>query len=265
MQRFESQQSKQDYETLSNVSTKILPSLFKLVENLIQNPTSNASSEDAMDEDVLSSKKQEQANHQQNMQSVESVTDAIGYLARVCPREFLQNLFKKVVQKLLVASTDVVGSADKEENNLRMCSLLGLARSLVASESLDEAGLSLLFRAIRPLVRTDEHDPRVQKRGRFFDVIIQRGVHIMLTHKCFRPTAYKVLTEICERHTHFVTSSEQLDGLIELMIESIVTAQVSVRHMRLKCMAIIVSGFDSSNQVHMVRDSSLEMFLHQHL
>lgn len=170
MQRFESQQSKQDYEILSNVSTKILPSLFKLVENLIQNPTSPA--DDAMDEDAPSSRKQEQANSQQNMQFVESVTDAIGYLARVCPREFLQNLFKKVVQKLLVASTDVQ-SAEKEENDLRMCSLLGLARSLVASESLDEASLSLLFRAIRPLVRTDEHDPRVQKRGQFFVMIIQ--------------------------------------------------------------------------------------------
>jgi ribosomal RNA-processing protein 12 len=61
-----------------------------------------------------------------------------------------------------------------------------------------------------------------------------------------------VLTEICERHTDFVTSSERLNELMDLMVESIVTAQVSARHVRLKCMTLIVSGFDSSNEAHMV-------------
>ncbi|KAL3791491.1 hypothetical protein HJC23_011522 [Cyclotella cryptica] len=218
----------QDYDVLSSSSTKILPSLFKLVENLIQSPTSSTSAEDAMETDDAQSSKEKQASNLQNMQFVESVTDAIGYLAQVCPREFLHNLFKKVVQRLLGASTEVAESINgKEEINLRMCSLLGLAQALVASGSLDEASLSLLFRAIRPLVRTDVHDSRVQKR------------------------AYKVLSEICERHTDFVTSSERLDELIDLMVESIVTAQVSARHMRLKCMTSIVSGFASSNQAHM--------------
>jgi ribosomal RNA-processing protein 12 len=214
---------------LSNVSTKILPSLFKLVENLIQTPVPSASPGEAMETDDAQSVKEKQANNQQSMQFVESVTDAIGHLARVCPREFLQNLFKKVVQRLLVASTELAESNEtQEENNLRLCSLLGLAQALVASGSLDEASLSLLFRAIRPLVRTDEHDPRVQKRG------------------------YKVLAEICEQHKDFVTSSDRLGDLMDLMVESIVTAQVSARHMRLKCMALIVSGFDSSNDAHMV-------------
>jgi ribosomal RNA-processing protein 12 len=170
MQRSESRQSlesQQDNEVLSNVSTKILPSLFKLVETLIQDSSPNAPSDDAMDEDGAPISKKQQANDQQNMQFVESVTDAIGYHARVCPREFLQNLFKKVVQKLLVASTEGAEGTDKEENNLRMCSLLDLAKSLVASGSLDEASLSLLFRAIRPLLISDEHDPRVQKRGEY--------------------------------------------------------------------------------------------------
>ena len=166
-----SPESEQDFEVLSNVSTKILPSLFKLVENLIQTPTSNAAFIDNMDEDTASlSKRKHQVSNQQNMQFVESVIDVIGFLARVCPRDFLQNLFKKVVQKLLVASTEESESVhsrfEKEGNNLRMCSLLGLAKSLVSSGSLDEASLSLLFRAIRPFVRSDEYDPRVQKRGK---------------------------------------------------------------------------------------------------
>lgn len=68
-----------------------------------------------------------------------------------------------------------------------------------------------------------------------------------------KTTAYKVLTEICERHTDFVTSSERLNDLIDLMVESIVTAQVSARNMRLKCITVIVGGLDSSNEEHMVR------------
>jgi len=177
------------------------------------------------------SPKEKQAVRQQNMQLVEAVTDAIGQLAQICPREFLQNLFKKVVQRLLLASTEAGDSADdkasKEAQALRMCSLLGLGQALVASGSLDDDSVSLLYRAVRPLVRSDEHDSRVQKR------------------------AYKVLAEICEKHKDFVTSEERLNEMTDLMVDSIVTCQVSARHMRLKCMTYIAQGFDSSNQAHM--------------
>ena len=164
------------------------------------------------------------------MQLVEAVTDAIGQLAQVCPNEFLQNLFKKVVQRLLMATTEVAESTNSDEKNavaMRMASLLGLGQALVASGSLDDASLSLLYRAIRPLVRTDEDDPRVQKR------------------------AYKVLAEICDQHKEFVTSEERLGEMTDLMVDSIVTCQVSARHMRLKCMTHIVEGFDSDNKAHM--------------
>ena len=40
--------------------------------------------------------------------------------------------------------------------------------------------------------------------------------------------------------------------MMDLLVDSIVTCQVSARHMRLKCMTFIVDGFDSSNEVHMV-------------
>eukprot|EP00571_Detonula_confervacea_P014457 CAMPEP_0172305402 /NCGR_PEP_ID=MMETSP1058-20130122/6707_1 /TAXON_ID=83371 /ORGANISM="Detonula confervacea, Strain CCMP 353" /LENGTH=1524 /DNA_ID=CAMNT_0013016997 /DNA_START=113 /DNA_END=4687 /DNA_ORIENTATION=+ len=229
----------EDYDVLSNVSTKILPSLFKLVETLNQSPSKKSEGDDeAMMEvdSVSSSKKKKKAaetkSQQNHMQLVEAVTDAIGQLAQICPREFLQNLFKKVVQRLLVATTEIAedSSDDKDAKNataMRMSSLLGLGQALVASGSLDDASLSLLYRAVRPLVRSDEHDPRVQKR------------------------AYKVLAEICDKHKEFVTSSERLTEMTELMVDSIVTCQVSARHMRLKCMTHIVKGFDSENQVHM--------------
>eukprot|EP00577_Skeletonema_sp_RCC1716_P003867 CAMPEP_0113415892 /NCGR_PEP_ID=MMETSP0013_2-20120614/24822_1 /TAXON_ID=2843 ORGANISM="Skeletonema costatum, Strain 1716" /NCGR_SAMPLE_ID=MMETSP0013_2 /ASSEMBLY_ACC=CAM_ASM_000158 /LENGTH=1488 /DNA_ID=CAMNT_0000302905 /DNA_START=42 /DNA_END=4508 /DNA_ORIENTATION=- /assembly_acc=CAM_ASM_000158 len=224
-----SAEATEDLEVLSNVSIKILPSLFKLVETL--NESQKINSADDMDTDDKSSSKEKQAIRQQNMQLVETVTDTIGQLAQICPREFLQNLFKKVVQRLLVATTEngdnTGGKASKDAQAVRMCSLLGLGQALVASGSLDNNSVSLLYRAVRPLVRSDEHDSRVQKR------------------------AYKVLAEICEKHKEFVTSEERLNEMTDLMVDSIVTCQVSARHMRLKCMAYIVQGFDSSNQAHM--------------
>jgi ribosomal RNA-processing protein 12 len=218
-------EAREDLEVLSSVSTKILPSLFKLVETL--NESHNTNSTDDMDTDDKSSK-EKQAVRQQNMQLVDAVTDAIGQLAQICPREFLQNLFKKVVQRLLLATTEAgESSGDKASKEAHMCSLLGLGQALVASGSLEDDSVSLLYRAVRPLVRSDEHDAGVQKR------------------------AYKVLAEICEKHKDFVTSEERLNEMTDLMVDSIVTCQVSARHMRLKCMTYIAKGFDSSNQAHM--------------
>jgi len=231
MERAESNASphaKEDYDVLSSLSTKLLPSLFKLVETLNQSGSTSGGN-DAMETEETS--KEKQANNQQNMQLVEAVTDAIGQLAQISPPEFLQNLFKKVVQRLLVATTEISENTDdKEAKNaatLRICSLLGLGQALIASGSLDDASLSLLYRAVRPLVRTDEFDSRIQKRS------------------------YKVFAEICDRHKDFVTSPERLDEMIDLLVDSIVTCQVSARHMRLKCVTFIVEGFDSSNESHM--------------
>ncbi|KAL9185484.1 hypothetical protein ACHAXT_003261 [Thalassiosira profunda] len=224
--------AKGDYDVLSSVSTKIIPSLFKLVETLNQSSSVAAGGDSAMDVDDSSSKEVQSKNNQQNAQLVEAVTDAIGQLARITPSEFLQTLFKKVVQRLLQATSDVAGgdADEKDAKNaatVRTCSLLGLSQALVASGSLDDASLSLLYRAVKPLVRSDEHDPRVQKR------------------------AYKVLAELCERHKEFVTADERLGEMVDLMVDSIVTCQVSARHMRLKCMTHIVEGLESSNEAHM--------------
>jgi ribosomal RNA-processing protein 12 len=218
-----------DYSVLANLSTKILPSLFKLVESL--NELSSKEMDDEMDMDAASSSKEAQTQSQQNMQLVEAVTDAIGQLAQICPPEFLQSLFKKVVQRLLIVTTEMTDSSEdndaKNATAMKMASMLGLGQALVASGSLDDSSLALLYRAIRPLVRTDEHDPRVQKR------------------------AYKVLAEICERHKDFITSDDRLVEMMDLVVDSTVTCQVSARNMRLKCMTHIVHGFDSNNHSHM--------------
>jgi len=216
-----------DYEVVSQASVKLLPGFFKLTETLhgtntaSEATTKRKDSDMDVEDDAAAIDEKADGMSSQDAQRVQAVTDAIGELARICPRPFLQNLFKKVMQRLLVATQSEADESGK------ICTLLGLAQALVSSEALDENSISLLYRAIRPLIRSDEHDSRVQKR------------------------AYKVLSEICEKNSSFVTSAEHLGDFTELIIGSIMTCQVSSRHMRLKCMVHIVKAFDSSNEQHM--------------
>jgi ribosomal RNA-processing protein 12 len=156
-------------------------------------------------------------------QQVRCIIDAISSLSRLAPQVFMHGLFKKLMHRLLEEIQS--GNGDSE----RICSLLSLTQALVASEVLDDASISFLYRAIKPLIRNDEHGPRVQKR------------------------AYKLLAEICERHHSFVAEVGQLKELTDLLTGTIMTSQIAARHMRLKCMNIIVDGFNETNSDNLVR------------
>ena len=191
---------------VQEATTKLLPSLFKLVTN--GNQASASVGADAMDVDSAKGTKSSAGVTQDR-----NVTEAIASLAKVAPSTFLQSLFKKLMHKLL---EEIQGDPCDDE---KVCSYLCLSQPLVASGALVESEISLLYRALKPLIRTDEHKVRVQKR------------------------AYKVLFEICQSYHAFVARAEVLTELVSLLTDTIATSQVSARHMRLKCMEIIVNGF----------------------
>lgn len=204
-----------DTKVIGKASTTILPSLFKLLESIHgTNTIKKAGGEDSMDEDLGGPTG---GNKDVDSQRSQSVIETIASLASLTPKPFLQGLFKKVMQRLLAAS-----QSDEAETP-KVCTLLELCQALVTSRALDDASISLLCRAIKPLVRTDENEARVQKR------------------------AYKVLLEICKRYPSFVTQPERLGDLTSLLLDSIMTSQVSARHLRLKCMTLIVQAFDDEN------------------
>jgi ribosomal RNA-processing protein 12 len=213
-----------DAQVLTQAATKILPSLFKLVETIHGTVTEKKSNseQDAMDVDE---DKPSVETPNVDSQRSQSVIDAIAALARLAPESFSQGLFKKVLQRLLTAS-----QSDEIETE-KICTLLRLSQALLLSQVLDDASVSLLYRAIKPLIRTDDHEARVQKR------------------------AYKVLLEICSCHTSFVTEPALLRELTALLLDSIMTSQVSPRHLRLKCMRLIVEGFDGVNEDHAVSNT----------
>lgn len=204
-----------DEEILSQDYNKLLPALFKLVETL-QGTSSSAKKGDDMDVE-----EQAVVDTKKNLDGIQSVTAAIAELSRVAPSSYVQSLLKKVIQRLLTAT-----QSDTDESE-KISSLLGLSQALVASETLDDDAIGLLYRAIKPFIRTDEDPPRVQKE------------------------AYKVLAEIYQRHSQFATEPGRVSELIELLVGSIMTCQVSARHLRLKCLTLVVKGFSNDNTQQM--------------
>ena len=216
----EAEECRRETEVVATVSSKLLPSLFKLVDSLHSSEKSGKQNMQ-IEEDQVDDSSDNKIG--ETFSQVQALTQAIASLARVAPQALLQTLFKKVIQRLLEASQQEVDMSDK------ICSLLSLSQALVISQSLDETSVSLLYRSLKPLIRTDEARPRVQKR------------------------AYKAMAEICKRYHSFAIEGDRLKELCELLTSSIITSQISARHMRLKCLNNIVDGFDSSNKAHMVR------------
>jgi NUC173 domain len=209
-------------EVFSRLSTNLLPALFKFVENMKGTlPAKTISDKNDESMDIDKEYKSEEGGSIPESQRLQSVVSAIAELARVAPSDYVQNLLKKVIQRLLTATQSL------EDESERIITLLSLSQSLVSSQSLTEESITLLYRAIKPFVRSDDHIPRVQKR------------------------AYKVLLELCQKHPKFVTEPQRLTELTDLLVSSLMTCQVSARHLRLKCMSKITEAFSPCNKQQM--------------
>jgi hypothetical protein len=206
--------------SLQHTATSLLPTLFKIVTNgREQQPAASQADESKMDVDPPQKATTSAPTTQDNY-----VSEAISAMAKFAPKDFLQSLFKKLVHRLL----EEVQSDSCDDDKL--CSYLSLSQSLVASAALADADISLLYRALKPLIRTDEYKARVQKR------------------------AYKVLFEICQRYHALVARTEMLDELVSLLTDTMATSQISARYMRLKCILIIINGLgDDVSPEQMVR------------
>lgn len=220
MQNSDDKDAQADLETVSKMSEKLLPTLFKLVDTLSGSVQNAPKSSDAMD---TSEKDTSDAPtiSPDTAQKIQHVTLAIQALAKVTSASFLQTIFQKLLTRLLKASTDA------DQNINQISSLLNLSNALVSSSALESVSISLLYRAIKPLIRTDEFSPSIQKR------------------------AYKVMASLCKNYTQFIVG-EKLDEVIDLMVGSLMTCQIAARSLRLQCLEYVVNGMNSDNPKHMV-------------
>uniref|UniRef100_A0A7S3DVE2 TOG domain-containing protein n=1 Tax=Entomoneis paludosa TaxID=265537 RepID=A0A7S3DVE2_9STRA len=205
--------SETDKNTMSQVSQKLLPIMFKIITS--SSPSASGTGGDRV-MDVDSPKSQNDTSQLDQGQQTQILSEAIANLSRHAPPQFLHALFKKLMHRLL----DEVQSESRDDD--KICAYLSLSLALVASETLDEANISFLYRTIKPFIRTDEYGARCQKK------------------------AYKVMAELCERNHSFFTDLERLKEMTALLTGTIATSQVAARHMRLKCLKHIVDGLDKS-------------------
>jgi ribosomal RNA-processing protein 12 len=204
---------------MSQAAVHLLPVLFKLVSDSSPSNLSNAEQDmmqieaDTVDNSTGVSVSSEHLQH---------VVDAIAALVIVAPKSYLQSLFKKLMHRVVDSMQS--DATDSE----RLCPLLSLSQGLVSARVLEDSEVSLLYRTLKPLIRNDSHGARVQKR------------------------AYKVIAELCEKHHAFVTERERLKELTTLFTDTMMTSPVSARYMRLKCMNVLVDGFDGNESGQLV-------------
>jgi ribosomal RNA-processing protein 12 len=209
-----------EFSVLGQAAVTLLPTMFKFVTETHAAVVKGQKSKDEESMNVDESNASDSA--MLSYQQLQIVTEAISALARLAPRDFLYGLFKKVMHRLL---EEIQSETCDHE---RVCALLSLSQALVSSEVLDETNISFLYRALKTMIKNDEHGPRVQKR------------------------AYKVLAEICQHYHSYVIQADQLNELMTLLTGSVMTSQVAARHMRLKCINIIVDGMDTTISEPMV-------------
>lgn len=193
-----------DLEALSRLSKKFLPTLFNILDGCpLDDSTGRA--------------------------KIPALSETISAYALIAPPTFVSALFKKLVQRMLLA-TQVTGDegevfkqkATQLSSNQKAVILCELALALVPT--LDEAGVALLYKVVRPCVRLDR-DLALQKR------------------------AYRVLGALCDHHRgSFLGSAETREDLVPLLTESLLTCHVSARHMRLRVLGSIVKTLDGTDQ-----------------
>ena len=204
---------------MSQACEKLIPVLFKVVSES-SSPSFKGGQPDEMQVDGEEEKTKPPMFEPEQVQAAVA---AISHVARFASAQFIQSIFNKLMHRLVEAMQS------ESERSERVCALLALTQALVASSKLQEAEAALLYRTLKPLIRTDNHGPRVQKR------------------------AYKVLAELCEHNQSLVSQIDRLKELTSLLTSAMVTSHVSARYMRLKCMNILVDGFNDSNTEQLVR------------
>jgi len=208
---------------MSEAAVHLLPVLFKLVTSRSQSSSGPIKKQNpnGMEVDEAGPEKEGTLDGVQ----FHAIVKAISQLSSFAPEAFVQNLFKKLMHKLLEELQ--AESSDAE----RICSLLGLSQALVAARVLSESNISFLYRALKPLISDDSHGSRVQK------------------------WAYKVLVDLCSYYHSYMVDPVRLKELINLLTTTAATSQIAARHMRLKCIMSIVEGFDENQVDGMVRKS----------
>ncbi|RHY36152.1 hypothetical protein DYB38_002852 [Aphanomyces astaci] len=153
---------------------------------------------------------------------LQTLLDTITNYATLAEPEFVQNVFKQLMQTLLQTTTAAKKSADpKAPAAVAMLAQAHLHMSIALAlvGIIDVSQVALLYRVVKPYM-LDDTDPVMQKRS------------------------YSVLVTICDTHPAF--AAEHLTDMIESLSESLLTCSVPAKKMRLRCLHQIVRAIEAA-------------------
>ncbi|OQS01528.1 hypothetical protein ACHHYP_00672 [Achlya hypogyna] len=150
-----------------------------------------------------------------------TLTDTIGGYAKLAPADFIQGVFKQLMQTLLETTTQYKRSDPKAPATaaLQAQAHFHMSIAMALIPIIDATHVELLYRVVKPYL-LDDTDPIMQKRS------------------------YAVLVQLCEHHPAFATSPDKLTDMIESLSESLLTCSVPAKKMRLRALNQIVSAME---------------------
>lgn len=162
--------------------------------------------------------------------------DTIEGFASLAEAAFVTATFKKIMQKLLEATTQAkrMEATSKEEGKPANAKVLArfkhtahgqmsLAMTLISHMDLEN--INLLYRVIKPYL-LDDTDGAMQKRS------------------------YAVLVSICDNHPSFMTTEANLKDMTESICESLLTCSIPAKKMRLRCLVHLINAMVDAQGVN---------------
>ncbi|RLN59945.1 hypothetical protein BBP00_00006244 [Phytophthora kernoviae] len=167
----------------------------------------------------------EELDPEKDAERAQVLLDTLEGFASLAEAELISTTFKKVMQKLLEATTEAKrleadGTAGKRAIKLKQSAHAQMALALALLAHVDDANVALLYRVIKPYL-LDDADAPMQKRS------------------------YAALVAICDAHPKFLSEESQLQDLTRAICESLLTCSVPAKKMRLRVLAHLIRALQA--------------------
>uniref|UniRef100_K3WEP6 Uncharacterized protein n=1 Tax=Globisporangium ultimum (strain ATCC 200006 / CBS 805.95 / DAOM BR144) TaxID=431595 RepID=K3WEP6_GLOUD len=185
----------------------------------------------------------EELDPEKDAEKSQILMDTVEGFASLAEPAFVTTTFKKIMQKLLEATTQakrmeaaaaesaakegVDSSASKAQQKAQLKlkhvahAQMSLAMTLI--QHMDMDNINLLYRVIKPYL-LDDTDGAMQKRS------------------------YAVLVSICDNHPSFMTTEANLKDMTESICESLLTCSIPAKKMRLRCLVHLINAMVEAPQ-----------------
>ncbi|CAI5733919.1 unnamed protein product [Peronospora farinosa] len=169
----------------------------------------------------------EESDPEKDTERAQVLLDTLEGFASLAEAKLIGTTFKKVMQKLLEATTeakrvesDGAGNHSKRATKLRQTSHVQMALAMALLAHVDDASVALLYRVVKPYL-LDDADAAMQKRS------------------------YAALVAICDLHPKFLSEESQLQDLTRAICDSLLTCSVPAKKMRLRVLAHLIRALQA--------------------